>query len=257
MTVVRNFYPLLWLLVFWPELDLLRDVQSPAYFDVPIAALDRPIAALDRLVFGVNLHAVWMPAMPHVWLSESMFFMYVGYYALIFLPPLFVAVRGRQDALRDMTLRLMVAYTGCYLIYIALPVLGPHYLMELHPGPHTDGIFHQLATAITGAGSSRGTAFPSSHVVGAVTIAFIAWRWFPRWIAWLLTLEALGVVLATVYTQNHYAIDSLLGLVLALALQVAVVPLLYNLFADTTARAPMLPDFAHLLPANRRAGSER
>jgi membrane-associated phospholipid phosphatase len=248
MAVLRNFYPLLWLLVFWPELDLLRDAQSPAY-------LDGPIAALDRLVFGVNLHAIWMPAMPHLWLSESMFFMYVGYYALIFLPPVFVALQGRGHALRDMTMRLMVAYTGCYLIYIVLPVLGPHYLMEPHPGPHTEGIFHQLASAITGAGSSRGTAFPSSHVVGAVTIAFIAWRWFPRWVAWLFTFEALGVVLATVYTQNHYAIDSLLGLILALVFQVAAVPLLYGLFASRKTQAPMLPDFAHVYPANRRVES--
>jgi len=39
-------------------------------------------------------------------------------------------------------------------------------------------------------------------------------------------LEAAGVVVATVYTQNHYAIDVLAGIVWAVLLQLTVVPAL-------------------------------
>ncbi len=48
--------------------------------------------------------------------------------------------------------------------------------------------------------------------------------WFKAPAAFALTAGALGVVLSTVYTQNHYAIDLLAGVVWALGLQIAVAP---------------------------------
>ncbi|HEX9580053.1 MAG TPA: phosphatase PAP2 family protein [Gemmatimonadales bacterium] len=221
MAAVREIYPLLFLVVFWPELDMVREVLG-------FYGFDQPIARLDRAVFGVHLHQIWMPRMDAPWFSELMFFSYYAYYALIFLPPLLMAILGRQATLRDMAFRLMVTYVSCYLVYLTFPVYGPHYLWEPHAGPHTDGFFFQLVAAAQLAGDSRGCAFPSSHVAGAVTIAFLGWRWFSRPVAVVLTLEALGVVLSTVYTQNHYGIDSLAGLVWALALQSVVVPAMLN-----------------------------
>src|SRR4051812_18256607 len=43
---LRNLYPLLWLAVFWPELDLLHQARIPPAFD-------EQIAALDLALFGV------------------------------------------------------------------------------------------------------------------------------------------------------------------------------------------------------------
>ena len=48
----------------------------------------------------------------------------------------------------------------------------------------------------------------------------------PRGIAALLTVEAVGVVVSTVYTQNHYGIDSLTGIAWAFSIQFIVVPAL-------------------------------
>ena len=239
MTVLRDIYPLVFLLAFWPELDLVHDVRSGEMFDAPIAAL-------DRLIFGQHLHALWMPSMPRLWLSELMFFTYFAYYPLIFLPPLLMLMRGRDQALRDMTFRLMVTYLGCYLVYLTVPVLGPHYLVGPYTGPNTSGVFYQLVESVGEAGSSRGATFPSSHVAGAATIAYLAWRWFPRWVAGVLTLEAFGVVLSTVYTQNHYAVDALAGVFWGLGLQMAVVPVLLKLFEPSRVHTPtpILPDFA-------------
>ena len=82
-----------------------------------------------------------------------------------------------------------------------------------------------------------------------MTIAIIAWRWFPRPVAVLFTVEALGVVVATVYTQNHYGIDSLAGIVWALTIQLAFVPALVALFQPVRARrrAAPLPELAPAL----------
>lgn len=248
---IREIYPLVFLLAFWPELDLLRDVLGPQ-------GHDGVIAALDRRIFGVNLHAIWLPSMDALWVSELMFFMYYAYYALIFLPPLYLAFRGRRAAVRDIAFRLMATYLSCYLVYIAWPVYGPHFLSTPHPGPHTEGFFYGLVASAQAAGDSHGCAFPSSHVAGAVTIAILGWRWFSRPVALLFSLEALGVVLSTVYTQNHYAFDSLVGLIWALALQLTLVPVLRRLLRGPRfrRRAPVLPDFGPVLASPRTTGGD-
>jgi membrane-associated phospholipid phosphatase len=236
---LRHIYPLLWVLAFWTELDYLRA-------HLHAAAYDAPIIALDHAVFGVHLHDVWIAATPQVWLSELLHFCYFAYYPLIFVPPLVLAVQRRRPALRDVILRLTVTYLACYLVYVAFPVDGPHYLTTPYQGPLTDGFFYRLVRVAQAMGDSRGAAFPSSHVTGAVTIAIIGWRWFSRPVAVLLSLEAVGVVLSTVYTQNHYAVDSLAGLLWAVALQAIVVPALaFVLGSSQRSRLPVphLPSY--------------
>ncbi len=216
---LRELYPLIWVMAFWTELDFLRAHLHDA-------ANDGPIAALDRALFGVHLSSEWMARMPQVWFSELMHLSYFGYYALILVPPVVLAVTGRRAALRDFVLRLTVAYLACYVVYIAFPVDGPHYLAARYHGPLNDGFFYRLVRLALDTGASRGASFPSSHVTGAVTIALIGWRWFRRPLAVLLTLEAIGVALSTVYTQNHYAVDSIAGVAWALGIQILLVPAL-------------------------------
>jgi membrane-associated phospholipid phosphatase len=229
--VLREIYPLLWLLGFWSELGLVRTLLHAG-------AHDELIRAVDLAVFGVHIHRIWMPAMPAVWLSEIMHVLYFAYYPLIFLPPIVAGLRGRSAAQRDMTFRLLLTYVGCYVLYLAFPVDGPSHTMLRYAGDLTDGFFYRLVHDAVEMGDSLGTAFPSSHVAGAVTIAILGWRWFGRGVAALLTIEAAGVLVSTVYTQNHYTVDAVAGLVLALALQLAVAPLLARALSGAPRRAP-------------------
>lgn len=244
---LRQLYPLLWLLAFWTELDYLRVYLHQA-------ANDAPIIALDSAIFGVHWSSEWIARMPQVWFSELMHFCYFLYYPLIFIPPLVLAMARRKTALRDVVLRLIVTYLACYVVYIVFPVDGPHYLATMYPGPHTEGFFYNLVRSTQGLGDSRGAAFPSSHVTGAVTIAIIGWRWFNRPIAALLTLEAIGVVMATVYTQNHYAVDSLTGIAWAFALQGLLVPALKLWLRPTEAERLPVPQLPAFRPAAETGG---
>lgn len=216
--LLREAYPLLWLPALWVELD-------PAIFFAHASSFDAVIMSLDLAVFGVHLDGTWMPAMPQVWFSELMHFAYWAYLPLIFLPPIVMAIRRRTDAYRDITLRLMTSYVICYTIYLVFPTVGPHeFGIRYAGGPLTDGFFYGLIQTAHETGNVVGAAFPSSHVVGAVTIAWLGWRWFSPLIAILMSFEAFGVILSTVYTQNHYAVDSAVGLATALAIQAWVVP---------------------------------
>lgn len=215
---LHDIYPLLWMAGFWTELGLLRPLHGPTH--------DAWVAALDLAVFRVHLNAEWMPRMPWLWFSELMHLSYYLYYVIIVAPPLALLLTARRDALRDVTLRMLVTYLGCFTLYIMFPVDGPAHTMVHYTGVPTTGFFYHLVHAAGDFGDSMGTAFPSSHVAAALTAAWAGWRWFSRPVAILLALEAAGVVLATVYTQNHYAIDVLAGFVLAVILQLAVVPAL-------------------------------
>lgn len=227
----RELYPLLCLGAFWGELGLLQHLApGPTY--------DAQVTRMDLAIFGEHLNLVWMPAMPSLVLSEVMHCSYFLYYPLVFLPPLVMVLAHRLDAARDMTLRLMATYLACYLWYLAFPVIGPAELLPHYEGPLTNGLFYGLTHAARAAGDSLGTAFPSSHVAGATTVAVLAWRWLSRPVALLFTLQAAGVLCATVYTQNHYAVDSLAGLVWALAVQLVLVPAMQG--ADTPP-VPVLP----------------
>ncbi len=227
MKTLRVIYPLLFLAVFWPELDLLRPVLA-------LQSGDAPVAALDLLVFRVPIHDIWMPNMAAVWFSELMYFAYEAYYLLVFAPPLVLLIQRRHDALTDATFRLVLVYLICFVIYAAFPVDGPHFLHEPFQGPHTSGFFYGINQTFQAAGDSLGCSFPSSHVAAAVSAAYIGWLYFPRWVAVIMAIEALGITLATVYTQNHYAIDSLAGLVLALLVQLWLVPKLCVRFGSPT-----------------------
>jgi membrane-associated phospholipid phosphatase len=242
---LRELYPLLWLCAFWTELDFIRHLLHST-------SNDFALRAFDLQVFGAALDQVWMPAMPQLWLSETMHLAYFAYYPLIFLPPIALALLGRYEASRDITFRLLVTYLACYLIYLVFPVDGPGHTLPRYAGALTDGSIYQLVHGAVGLGDSRGTAFPSSHVAGAVTIALLGWRWFRPGVAALLTLEAAGVFFSTVYTQQHYATDAVAGLVLALALQVFVTPWLGRALAPAKATSFSRPRLLTPVPVPAR-----
>ncbi len=241
IATLRELYPLIWLAAFWPELDLLHQLRVPPTFDPQIAALDLTLFGIH----GTHVNLVWMWQTPYAWLSEPMHFSYWAYYVLIGLPPIALTWLGRSAALRDMVFRMMLTYLTCFVIYILYPVYGPGLTLPRYAGPLTDGFFFQLVRTTLGAGDSPGCAFPSSHVAGAITIAYIGSRWLPRWVSSLLWAEAIGVLISTVYTQNHFPIDALSGLGLGLLLQAGVAPALSRWLGDVQrVPAPILPRFA-------------
>ena len=60
--------------------------------------------------------------------------------------------------------------------------------------------------------SSRGTAFPSSHVAASVVAAICALR-FQGKLGWLVTALAVGLGLGAVYGGYHYGVDVAAGVV--------------------------------------------
>lgn len=244
---LRDLYPIVLIALYWLEMGLIRHTFHTTTFDAPIAAA-------DVWLFGQHLQEVWAPAMPQLWFSELMFAVYWVYYPLVFLTPLVLVLR-RHPQTQRLVFATTVAYLACYTLYAILPVDGPSHTVQRFQGPHMEGFFYQLVMSGTHAADSMGTAFPSSHVVGAVTVALLAVAQFSRAWAVLFILGALGVTLSTVYTQGHFAIDSVIGVAFAVAVYYLVTPALERLFsgrpAFPTASPPGAPNRS---PSRETAG---
>jgi PAP2 superfamily protein len=229
---VGDLLPLLFLGAFWAEL-------RPLFPLLHTSTLDGAVVAVERGVLGFNVHAVWWRSMP--WLRGVMAMLYFGYFPGQIVLLSFVALRRQPAAFRELMLRGVVTYLCCDAIYLAIPTLGPRAMqsgLEVNSAGRSAGVFQVLNDALRNFGDSPGTAFPSSHVAGILTVAIAARATGNRAFGNAMTALGIGVSIATVYTQNHYLLDAIAGAALAVALQYAVVPALFGATRTETAVEP-------------------
>ncbi|HEX5972751.1 MAG TPA: phosphatase PAP2 family protein [Gemmatimonadaceae bacterium] len=175
---------------------------------------DAIVVAWERALFSGTPSSTWAPAMPWRTLSELLHLAYASYYAIVLVPPLVLYLRGKRDAFAATMLALTIVYGACFTTYLFFPVDGPRYLVgpaNAPVGPVRSFVLHLLE-----AGSSRGTAFPSSHVAAAVVASLCALT-FQRRLGVVLAVLTVGLAAGTVYGGFHYAVDALVGALLGVA----------------------------------------
>jgi membrane-associated phospholipid phosphatase len=209
-----------------PRLRTLRDLLPLAvgaflYVELRwlIPALGRPhadarVIEWERALFPTNPSASWAPSAPSLALSETLHLAYASYYLLVLVPPLLLYLRGRRQEYARTMLALVLVYGVCFLTYLVFPVDGPRYLLGAAAAP--EGPVRTFVLHLLAAGSSRGTAFPSSHVAASVVASFCALR-FQRPVGFVIAACTLGLALGTVYGGFHYAVDALAGGIVGLA----------------------------------------
>jgi len=210
-SVVADWYALAIMPFLYSELAILNaTVHQGRYFD-------GWIQGWELRLFGGQPSRELARAFPNPILSELLHFFYLSYYLIIFGPPLYLYLRRRIRDHQRVVFTLMLAFFGHYLFFVYLPVQGPRYLFPPPVGALAQGPMYRLAHALLEAGSSQGSAFPSSHVgvtVAQTAMAFLVWRR----VAPALAVASAGLAVGAVYGGFHYATDVLCGLVLGLAL---------------------------------------
>ncbi|MEX0892449.1 MAG: phosphatase PAP2 family protein [Gemmatimonadota bacterium] len=205
--VAADWYPLLLVPALYTELEALNlAVWGGRMFDALVMGWE---AAL----FGGQPSRDWAAAAPVPLLSELLHFSYLSYYLIIYLPPLYLYATGRLEETRRLIFVLMLTFVAHYVFFIYFPVAGPRYGFPPPGGGIEDGFFYGLAHGILEAGSSRGAAFPSSHVGVTLAATLCLLRPLPR-VAPLLVVLTLGLTLGAIYGGFHYAVDALAGLLL-------------------------------------------
>ena len=164
--------------------------------------------------------------------SELLHAAYVSYYAIIYVPPVVLYLRGRRESFYSTVAGLMTVFAFCYLIFIVFPVAGPRYLWPPPPGVF-DGPVRRFVLNVLAAGSAKGTAFPSSHVAVATVQSILAFRWSAR-AGVALSVLTTGLALGAVYGGFHYGVDVLAGA--GVGLVIGITLLFANRDADVPAR---------------------
>jgi membrane-associated phospholipid phosphatase len=216
-TPFADCYPAFAVIGIWTEMGAILPVLHPD----GVVSRDAAALRLDALVFGTHWHTEWIARMPWGWLSSAMYGAYCSYYAILVGLPLVFWLSRQREALADVAFRILLVYASCAVCYLIFPVVGPAPIAPVADAVK-HGAFFEVSAAVQRAGDSLGTSLPSTHAAGSMTIALAAWRWLPRPLAVGLLGLAVAIAFATVYTQNHYAIDAVAGVVLAVCLQTIV-----------------------------------
>ena len=202
---IRELYPILLLLAFYSELDVLTSSSTPVY--------DRTIQRWELLVFGAQISREWWQSAPSRFWSTLLHAAYLSYYFIISAPAFFFAWRGDLLAVRRFVLVVMVTFVLCYLVFIFFPVAGPYYTFPRPADWFTDNWAARLVYQALAAGSSYGAAFPSSHVAAALAATLSAAR-VSRKLGLFLLVPTILLTIGVVYCQMHYGVDALAGLMI-------------------------------------------
>lgn len=205
---LRLAWPLLATPALYLELSVLNQLHFPGYFDAFVRGWE---AAL----FGMQPSVEAGRRLTSLLLSETLHLGYFSYYFIV--PAALVAsmVFGGRAGLERTAFAVALAFLACYACFAVFPVAGPRYDYPAIDGPQAGGFFFALVHGVLEAGSSKGTAFPSSHVAAAVTAWLAAGR-ESRGVLRGLAPFAVALTLGTVYGRFHYAVDAAAGLAVAL-----------------------------------------
>lgn len=206
--IARAAYAVFLTPLLYAELAVLNRFFTERYFDATVQAWD---AALFGGQPSVGLSA----ALPWLSLSEVLHLGYFAYYAIIPAAILGVFATRGVEALQRTALAVAAAFFVSYLIFMFFPVAGPRYEFAPIGGEIGEGTLFGIVHGILEAGSSKGTAFPSSHIAASLAAVVAAGREDPRWFR-LLLIPELALTAGTVYGRFHYATDALAGILLGL-----------------------------------------
>jgi hypothetical protein len=206
-TFFRLLYPVAATPLLYHEISYLNQFVVTGFFD-PI------VQRWEVALFGSQVSqeaAGWFPAL---WLSEFMTLGYLTYYFVIPLLAIGAWASGGRAGFHRLGVTVALAFALSYVGFILFPVMGPRYWYGALEGALSEGSIYQFARELLEGGSSKGTAFPSSHVAGTCAAWFAAAREDERPF-FLAAVPVVTLVLGTVWGGFHYAVDAAAGLMIA------------------------------------------
>lgn len=204
--VLADWLPLLLTAFFYAELPhLIAAVGRPE----TLGYRDGIVQGWEQALFAAQPARELAGQLPWTWLSELLHGGYLSYYFLIVGPPLVFYLAGRRDQFAGAQLAVLATFVVCYVVFIVFPVEGPRYAWPAPPGA-PGGPIRDATLRLLEGGSSRGTAFPSSHAAVGVAATLAALRYRP-WLGAACAVATLLLVVGAVYGGFHYAVDMAVG----------------------------------------------
>jgi len=201
--VVREVYPVVLLLLFYSEIDILNAGG--------VQVRDATVQGWEQAIFGEQVsQTLWRDRFPSTFASTVLHAVYWSYYLLLLTPVIWFSAKRDWLALRRTVFVVIVTLFSCYLVFLFWPVAGPYYAFARPDAWFLDNGPARLVYATLASGSSYGAAFPSSHVAATMAATSGAWRGDRR-LGYAMLLPMLLLIVSVVYCQMHYGVDALTG----------------------------------------------
>ena len=206
---LRRWAPLMSLLFLYTELPLL--IRAAGH----VGLFDPTVISWESAVFGGQPSIDWAAASASTLLSELLHLGYISYYPIIFSVPVLLTVQRRDHDFSEAVFVLLLAFAVCFVAYVVFPVAGPRYIWPSRADA-VAGPIRKFTVWLLEARSSRGTAFPSSHVAVATTQSVLAILYFGRR-GIIVGVMSVLLALGAIYGGFHYAVDVIAGAATGLA----------------------------------------
>lgn len=217
---LRNWYPLLCVAAGYKEMGALIPALRSRDAD---AALGR----LDFALWGVN-PTVWLERIQTGALTELLQIIYSLFLPAVLLVAAVFWAQRRCKEFRYYAFLISLGFLVSFVGYLLVPARGPRFLLNnLQTRPLAGWwSFQILRGALDWLEGIHYDCFPSAHT----EVTLLAW-WSARRISksffWTYSAYTMCMVFATVYLRYHYSIDTIAGVVLAMAL-LAAAPYVYG-----------------------------
>ena len=205
---LRLAYPVALTPVLYTEMATLNQFLVSGYLDEIVQGWEVSLFRVQLSIEASN----WFPAFG---LSEFLHLGYVSYYLIVPAAVVGVYLTRGPAALHRTAFTVALGFFLSYAIFAVFPVAGPRYFFEKIGGEISTGSIFGVVHAILESGSSKGTAFPSSHIAATASAVLAAGR-EDRRLFWWLIVPLGSLSLGTVYGRFHYGVDALAGVLLAI-----------------------------------------
>lgn len=176
--------------------------------------LDQQLIDLDKWIFGIEL-TIALDKIIVPWLTEGMMFAYTAYVPLIVLVAVFCYMKSGKLAGEDYLFNLTLVYFLSYLGFLIYPIAGPLFFQpEVYSTPLEGGLFTYFGEWIRTNAHYPGGNLPSPHCAAGTVMLLMLYR-HNRNLFFVILPIILLLYISTVYGRYHYAMDGVLGILLA------------------------------------------
>lgn len=176
--------------------------------------MDQSLINFDNWLFGIEL-TIAMDKITTPLLTEVMMFAYTIYVPLIVLVALFCYKGSGRSAGEEYLFLITITYFLSYLGFLVYPVKGPlFYQPEVYNNPLEGWIFTYLGEWIRQNAHYPGGNLPSPHCAAGTIMLLLLNKYNKKYFYIVLPVIIL-LYLSTVYGRYHYAMDGVLGILLA------------------------------------------
>ena len=200
----------------WPAALLIVGYWvSGLFFVRPMEAVERRLLRLDERILGRTGVLRRYELAPRL-VREGVELSYLLVHLVVPAGALTLALGGAGHALDRFWAAVLLAGFTCYAVLPWIQTRPPRVLEPRLPAATASGLVRQANELVLRRASIHANTIPSGHAAVAVATALGVGAALPQAGALLLVVAA-GIVFATVAGRYHYALDSLLGVAVAVA----------------------------------------